>query len=158
MGIGASHDDSIDIDSNNELGGDSRDGYNGSNAGDSEDDEVQVSKIWPGEFLTSDIVEGFKAIADFVKHGATIEDAFQFQFGGVQYVATTYRDHCRRWKSASQAAKDKALTPGRTSLGLWSEFMASNPAPYGPRKAALKRVRRAQQSVEPSEEGSCGSQ
>jgi hypothetical protein len=115
-----------------------------------ESDEVMVSKIWPTEFYAVDIVEGFEFISEMAALGSLIEDAFGIQFEGIPYVKTTYNDHFRRWTHASQSAKDKALAAGRTSAGLWSKFMAENPAPYAARKAAKKRLRNAESRSEGS--------
>lgn len=78
-GAGSSLHCAIDVDDEeevDELVGDSNDEHINSRAEESDDDEVEVSKIWPAEFYTADIVQGFKAIADYVKHGALIKDAF----------------------------------------------------------------------------------
>jgi hypothetical protein len=112
--------------------------------------EVEVSKMWPSEFHAVDIIEGFEFIDQMVVPGTTIEDAFSFQFGGICYVKTTYNDHLRRWQSSSQSAKDKVLTADHTRKGLWSNFMAKNPAPYAARKAAKKRLKNAEKDVERS--------
>ena len=111
-----------------------------------DEDEIEVSKVWPGEFYAVDIVNGFLAIDKMMALGTTIETAFAFHFKGVRYVKTTYNDHLRRWQHASQHGKDIALAAGRTHKGLWSAFMADNPAPYAARKAAKKRLRNATMS------------
>lgn len=125
-------------------------GYEDPSDVNEQSDEVTVSKIWPTEFYAVDIVEGFRFIQDMMALGSIIEDAFDIQFEGIPYVKTTYNDHLRRWTSASQAAKDKALAAGRSPAGLWSKFMAANPAPYAARKAAKKRMRNAESQRESS--------
>jgi len=117
--------------------------YEDEGDGSMEDEEVEVSKVWPTEFYAVDIVEGFKFIDEMAALGSIIADMFAIQFEGIPYVKTTYNDHLHRWLHAPQEAKDKALAASCTSRGLWSRFMAANLAPYAARKAAKKRLRTA---------------
>jgi hypothetical protein len=155
IGAGSSVKRAINVDGDDEedqlYSADNRDGdYEDASDANEQSDEVTVSKIWPTEFYAIDIVEGFEFIHDMMALGSIIEDAFGIQFEGIPYVKTTYNDHLRRWMNASQPAKDKALAAGRSPAGLWSKFMAANPAPYAARKAAKKRMRNAESQSERS--------
>jgi hypothetical protein len=155
VGAGSSAKRAINVDGDDEedqlYGADNCDrGYEEASDVSEQSDEVTVSKIWPTEFYAVDIVEGFEFIQEMMALGSIIEDAFEIQFEGIPYVKTTYNDHLRQWTSASQAAKDKALTAGHSPAGLWSKFMAANPAPYATRKAAKKRIKNAKSQRESS--------
>jgi hypothetical protein len=121
----------------------SEDGTDDKETAGSEEDVI-VSKVWPMEFHTVDIVEGFHFIHEQGSLGNLIEDTFSIQFEGNHYVKTTYNDHLCRWTHASQSVKDKALAAGHTPASLWSRFMAENSSPYTMRKAAKKQLRNAE--------------
>jgi len=146
-GVGLSLKRAINVDEEDQL--ESEDNMDDEEVAGSEEDVI-VSKVWPTEFHTVDIVEGFHFIHEQGFLGSLIEDTFSIQFEGNRYVKTTYNDHLRRWTHASQSAKDKALAAGRTPAGLWSRFMAENPSPYAVRKAAKKCLRNAEHRREQS--------
>ncbi|KZP29407.1 hypothetical protein FIBSPDRAFT_884843 [Athelia psychrophila] len=93
-------------------------------------EEIEVSKIWPSDYYVVDMVQSFRNISDYTKDGHKVMEAFGFEFLDNKFVSSSFYDHVRCWKLASQASKDVALAYGRSRVGLWSAFMENNPHPY----------------------------
>jgi hypothetical protein len=107
-------------------------------------------KTWPADYHAIDIVNCFVACDEL--DGKQVADIFYEHFG-LPFRKTTFYDHRARWVAASQQAKDQAIKSGRTQAGLWSKFMASNPAVNAKKKAAKKRLTR-QESTSVEEDSS----
>lgn len=96
-------------------------------------------KTWPGDFFVVDVVDGFVAIKAARKANQNAYDKFREVYG-VPWSRSTYYDHLARWKQASDEAKERAISAGRNRPeGLWSTFMASNPAKDADIKASRRR-------------------
>ncbi|KDQ56364.1 hypothetical protein JAAARDRAFT_208063 [Jaapia argillacea MUCL 33604] len=109
--------------------------------------ERAVGDSWPRDFYVRDIVDGFDRIDKALeKKESTMEHKFVECFG-VECKPSTYYGHRMRWKHSSSASQDVALMAGYTPDGLWSVFMASNPAPDAELRAAMRRGKGKEKAV-----------
>ena len=90
-------------------------------------------KSWPADYHAVDIINAFVP--------SKPKQAFRKFFPGVLFKASTFYEHRRRWRSAAQEERDRALMGGHNDAGLWSQFMERNPIKDAVVKAAQRRAR-----------------
>jgi hypothetical protein len=94
---------------------------------------------WPRDFYVLDIALCFEACEGV--SGEQVPEIFG-SFFDAPFRRSTFYEHRDRWRLAPQAAEDQALAAGHEPSGLWSQFMARNPAKHAETKAARKRAAR----------------
>ncbi|KAF8064137.1 hypothetical protein FPV67DRAFT_1451370 [Lyophyllum atratum] len=102
---------------------------------------ISLIRRWPADFYAVDVVKGFDALRTAPK-GTTKGSVFNMLYG-LKFSSSTFYEHQARWLAAPPDERDRAIAADRTVDGLWSTFMANNPAKGADIKATRKRMKRA---------------
>lgn len=85
--------------------------------------DVDEQRIWPVDFYACDVEAGFQKCTSATRARRSVPTTFTKHFG-VRFIKTMYYDHWCHWMEEVDAkVRERYISYGRTSKGLWSSFL-----------------------------------